>query len=156
TSASVSMVNSTISGAMLSGTVTGIYNIANSTFGGALTVNAGADLAVSNNTSLTLLASGIFTNNGTLRLASAGNNTNLFVSGGTVTLSGTGSVTTGNNGANRILGAAASDGLIIAAGQTVQGSGQLGVNQLVLTNNGTIEANQSNALTVDLTNSAPF
>src|SRR5262249_19025094 len=39
---------------------------------------------------------------------------------------------------------------------TIRGSGQLGVNQLVLTNTGTIQANQPNAPPVGLSNASTF
>ena len=106
-----------------------------------------------NNNSVTTLA-GTIQNLGTLSLnnSSAFNNTDLSIPG-SVTLAGVGSLTLSNHGNNRILGTGT---LTNAPGHAIRGSGQLGVNQLALVNQGVIEANQSTPLTVNLGAGAPF
>ena len=67
---------------------------------------------------------------------------------GNVTLNGTGTLTMSNNPYNQIYGSAVTNQLTNGAGHTIEGSGQLGAGPLSLINNGTILANQSNALTI--------
>ena len=95
---------------------------------------------------------GLISNNGTLKLESAGFLTDLRVNAST-TLGGSGTVALSSNASNRIYGATGNERLTIAAGQTIRGSGQLGVNQLKITNQGSIVADQSVALTVNPTGS---
>src|SRR5207237_2245805 len=91
-------------------------------------------------------------NNGTLTMASAGNITNLIMSGN-VTLTGTGVVTMGNNSQNFIYGSAAAN--ILTNQETIQGSGNIGDAQMALVNSGTIDANSgagSNPLIIQVSN----
>ena len=103
---------------------------------------------IPDNTRLRLF--GTFTNNGSLNLNSGGNNTELRI-GNDVTLSGIGALNSTNTQANRIFGVAGSERLTISNGYTLQGSMQLGANQMKFTNNGTINANQSAGMTIDPT-----
>ena len=118
------------------------------TLGGTLTIGSGAQLVVNNATSLTLLAAGIYSNEGSLTLSSVGNFTDLKVSGGDVTLNGGGTIALSNNANNRIYGGGGSDRLVLASG-TIRGSGQIGVGLMGLTNQGTIKADQTTSLTID-------
>jgi hypothetical protein len=81
-----------------------------------------------------------------------GNTTDLILDPDGVTLTGGGFVSLSNTTANRFYGT----GTLNNVDNTIQGSGQFGINQLTLTNTGTIQANQSQTLTLDLNNSAPF
>ena len=118
--------------------------------------NNGA-FVLDNNTTTTLV--GTLTNNGTVTFANAGTGTDLRLSGN-VTLPGNGVITLNDFGNNRIFANASGNRLTIGSGLTIQGSGNLGVGQTTFTNNGTVIANQSNALvlqpgggTGDFTNS---
>lgn len=137
-----------------------VVNVANSTTKRNLTISAGDLLNINSGRSLTLkawLGDGTIDNSGTLSLSATGtSNTSLEISDGIYTVSGTGEILLSNNGHNRILGSAGSDTLIHSAGHTIRGSGQLGANQLTLVNHGTIQADQSVPLTVDLTNGSAF
>ncbi|MCP3999373.1 MAG: hypothetical protein GY727_00460, partial [Gammaproteobacteria bacterium] len=105
-----------------------------------------------NNTTTNLKSS--FTNNGSYTMNSVGSLTDLVMTGASdVTLGGTGTVTMSNNAQNRIYGAAG-ERLIHGANHTIEGAGQIGVNQMKLTNQGLIDANQSLTLTIDPTDGA--
>ena len=93
---------------------------------------------------------GSIIHNGTWNMNASVNPTDISVSGD-VTLSGTGSMVMNNNTNNRFIGVASTDKLILESTRTVQGSGQIGVNQMRLTNRGDINANVSNSLTIDPT-----
>ena len=142
-----------ITGSVTGGTLT-------TASGGQITTTAGnfsavvANLAsngtfnVVNNSGLQL--AGTVTNNGALNLNSAGNNTDLRIINN-VTLGGSGTTTLSNTTANRIVAATGGSTLTIGAGQTIQGAGQLGANTAMnIVNQGTITANQSVALTVQV------
>lgn len=103
---------------------------------------------IPDNTTLRLFGS--FTNDGTLMLSSAGNNTNLLI-GSDLTLSGTGVLASSNTQANRIFGVAGTERLTIGSSYTFQGSFQLGLNFMRLTNNGTINANTTAGMAIDPT-----
>ncbi len=92
---------------------------------------------------------GILTNQGTLALQSGGNTTDVKIDGA-VSLTGGGTLTMSNTAANRIysLNNAASD-VLTNVDNTIQGAGQIGVNNLTLVNQATIDANQSNTLTIN-------
>lgn len=90
---------------------------------------------------MVLEGGGTYTNNGNITLNSTGNNTDLKVSRGEVSLTGGGTVTLSNNNGNRIFGLVATDRLI-NVDNTIQGAGQIGVNTMALTNQGTIIANR--------------
>ena len=90
---------------------------------------------------------GTFVNNGSVNLNSGGNNTSLIMQGN-VALNGTGTINLSDNGPNFIYGAAGADILTVAGTQTIAGSGNIGDNQMTLVNNGIIDGNVSNVLTL--------
>jgi hypothetical protein len=97
---------------------------------------------------------GTITDNGTITLASGGNATELRLNGN-VTLTGSGAVTMSNNSQNFIFGNAAND--VLTNQETIQGSGNIGDNQMALVNSGTIDANNgggSNPLIIQVSNGA--
>ena len=110
-----------------------------------VTVSSGSHFVGATNSQTTLL--GTITNNGTMTLASTGLAAD-FVLSGDVTLTGSGLVSLGDNAANRILGGAGSR-LINDATHTIAGSGQVGAQQIAITNAGLIVANQATALVID-------
>src|SRR6516225_2562768 len=110
-----------------------------------LTIDSDDSLSFNNNTSLVINGSTI-SNAGNIMLNSAGNLTDLILAGSnTVTLSGGGFLTLGNNPNNRIY--SQSNGTLINQ-ETIQGAGQIGVNQTTIMNSGIIDANVSNTLIV--------
>lgn len=112
-------------------------------------VNNTGTVNVNNNAFLDLL--GTLTNNGTVNLQSVGNFTDLR-SDGNRSILGTGTITLSNNAQNRIYGVTAGDSLVLGAGQTLQGAGQIGAGtNFNFTNNGTMLGNVSNALTFSST-----
>ena len=136
-----------------------------------LTVGASNSVSLNNGESLEIAGgtgAGSLAIAGTLTLGSTGFDTDLILggtSGSTITLSGGGTLALSNNGANRIYSSSGTgDTLVNSAGNTIQGSGQIGVNNpsyaFTLTNNGTILANQSNTLQVasggTMTNNGTF
>ena len=137
---------------------TGLIQVANSATLENLTFIG--NLSLANNATTTLV--GTLTNNGTLSFANAGSGVDLRLSG-SVTLAGTGIISLNNFSNNRIFANSSGDRLTIGSGQTIQGSGNLGLGQTTFTNNGTIIANQSNALvlqpgggTADFINNGTF
>jgi hypothetical protein len=128
--------------------------------GGVIKNNGSATLngvSISFGSTLTLLDTttlqGTITNNGTVAESSGGDNTDVQLSGA-VTLNGTGSLTMSNRFRNRVYGSGAgSTTLTIGAGHTIQGTGQFdlgsGAVAFAFTNNGTVLANQSVALTIN-------
>ena len=115
--------------------------------GGTLSRAGTGRIAVPNNTTLTLTGPTI-TLNAPLEINSTGSVTNLKINGN-VTLSGSGNVVLSNNTNNRVSGVTATDVLTLSAGQTISGAGQVGFNLMGLVNQGTIDANLSNPLTID-------
>jgi hypothetical protein len=108
--------------------------------------NAGT-VTIDNNSSLGL--AGNNTNNGVITMQSVGNLTDLTING-VVSLNGTGSVQMSNNFQNRIYGNGST--LTLGAGQSILGSGQIGVgSSMALVNNGTVSATQSTALVINTT-----
>lgn len=99
--------------------------------------------------------SGDMQNQGQLSMASSGLFTDVRVSTDT-TLTGSGAVRMGNHGNNRIYGLTGNERLTIGADQTVSGAGQIGVNQLKITNLGTLVADQTTSLTINPTASDPL
>ena len=111
-----------------------------------LTLNHANDsLTISDNHALTIANTSI-SNAGNITLSSAGNFTELVIGGSSVTLSGGGTLTMGNNGNNLIFGSVATN--LLTNQETIQGSGNIGDNSMALSNSGTINANQSVALTI--------
>ncbi|HME72198.1 MAG TPA: PEP-CTERM sorting domain-containing protein, partial [Myxococcota bacterium] len=112
------------------------------------TISNGSTVTLLNGTSTTLM--GTITNKGTIAQSSSGSFTDLHISG-TVELAGGGTLSLSDSLNNRIF-ATGTDTLINDAGNTIQGAGQLGINNsgfgFTLTNNGTILANAANALSI--------
>ena len=144
--AAVNLENgATITGGIVSSNSFGSINDLNTATLSGLTLASGTNVNIQNNTNLTLV--GTIVNNGNLNLQSAGNGTVLEMSGN-VALNGTGTITMSNNVNNLIYGAAGTNVLTLASTQTIQGSGNVGDGQMTLVNNGIVDANVSNPLTV--------
>ena len=111
---------------------------------GAVT-NSGT-LAVEDTAQLNL--DGTINNTGTIEELAASNNTNIVMTTPIVTLTGSGKVTLSNFADNRIYGSASTYELD-NVNNTISGAGQIGVGQMVLLNTGTIDANQTVALTLN-------
>jgi hypothetical protein len=112
----------------------------------------GDQLFVNNGKSLTVVnrgngQSGVISNSRLLSLNSSGSTTELLLSG-SVALSGSGSLSMTNSAANRIRGLTGST-VLVNQGNTIRGSGFIGMNSMALTNQATIIADQSVALIVD-------
>jgi hypothetical protein len=101
-------------------------------------------VAVPNNESTAV--TGTLANDGTWRLNSAGNNTDLNCVGA-ATLGGTGTLVMSDNGNNRIL--TNNTQCTNAATHTIRGAGQLLVNTGGMLNKGTIIADRTNPLLID-------
>jgi len=107
--------------------------------------------------SSTTTLAGTITNSGTMNVSSGGHTTEVRISGN-VTLTGAGTLTLSNNPNNFILGASTGTE-VLTNQQTIQGAGNIGDAFMTVTNQGTIDANVSNALIIQpgsggVTNSA--
>jgi hypothetical protein len=145
TGSTVSLNSSvTINGGTLTSSTGGVVQTTGGQISNLSGVTNTGTYAVQNNgvTKIT----GTITNNGAMQLNSAGNFTELEVNAATATLTGTGTLTMGNNTNNLIFGAAGAD--VLTNKSTIQGSGNIGDNQMGLVNSATINANQSNPLTI--------
>jgi hypothetical protein len=111
-----------------------------------VTIASGSTFVGAPNSLTTLV--GTITNNGTLALASTGPAADFFVFQ-EVTLTGGGVMTLSDSSGNRITGSAASSRLINAAGHTIEGAGQIGLNATAITNEGLIIANQPTGIVID-------
>ena len=139
--------STTITGGTLSSTGTGFFESRSSATLDGVTLSSGTTFKVPNVTNLTL--ANTISNAGTINLQSAGNSTDLIIGAANTTLSGGGVIELSNNVNNRIYGSSATH-LLTNTNNTIRGSGQLGANTLAFTNQGTVEANLSNAtLTLD-------
>ncbi|MGA3077543.1 MAG: hypothetical protein ABSG56_28160, partial [Bryobacteraceae bacterium] len=120
---------------------------------GNLTIGSANLLNFENNTALTITGTTITNSNSTgsggITFSSGGNNTDLIIGASAVTLTGGGTITMSNNTNNRIYGSVAAD-VLTNANNTIQGSGQIGANQMGLVNQsgGTIDADQPQNLTI--------
>ncbi len=132
--------NGTLNNSATIDTVSGFGSV----LGSSVTNTAAGAIRIDNNTGLSFQA-GTVNNAGAITLNSSGNNTELGIEGN-VTLTGAGTVTLSNKTQNIILGAATGDTLTNQ--QTIQGAGNIGNNVMTLVNSGTIDANQSNPLTI--------
>jgi fibronectin-binding autotransporter adhesin len=120
---------------------------------GSINIESGSVLADFTNTGGLVLPngqagtiSGTLTNNGTLSLQAAGNNTDLTCFGG-ATFGGTGSMVLSNDPHNRIF--TNNTQCINSTDHTIRGAGQLLVDSGGMLNQGTIIADQSTALVID-------
>jgi hypothetical protein len=132
-------------GSTLTNSSTGTIEVASGTnlLGGVINNSAGGILKVDNNAVLQL-EGGTYAQLGAVQLNSSGNLTEMVLEGN-VTLSG-GTVTLANNANNYIFGAISSDTLTNQ--ETIQGAGHMGNGAMTLVNSGTINANQSAAMTI--------
>jgi fibronectin-binding autotransporter adhesin len=146
----LNLYNSTIHGGSTitnsaTGTIatTGYTNV----LGGTVNNSAGGLIEVGNNTSLAL-EGGTYSQLGAVQLNSTGNGTNLIIDGN-VTLSG-GTITMSNNTQNYIVGQVSAD--ILTNQETIQGAGQIGNGSMGLVNTGTINANASGNIVINVSN----
>src|SRR5229473_8708639 len=129
------------------GTATAAVNDNLSASVGNLTLSHAADgLTIANGIVLSVFGSAI-NNAGTITLGSTGSFTELVLQGN-VTLSGGGTVTLSNNAQNYIFGAVTADTLTNQ--ETIQGAGHIGNGAMTLVNSGTINANQSAGMTMQV------
>jgi hypothetical protein len=146
----VYLQNGTIQGGTLGSSGGAALVVANSGFGtldgSAHAITSTGSIVVTNQSTISLL--GTLANSGTLSLQSTNQNTDLIIDSAKVTLSGGGTIALSNNHANRIYGAATAD-VLDNVNNTIIGCGQLGADQLTLTNGGTI-AETGGELTVNL------
>ena len=126
----------------------GTFRNTNSSTYSNLDIVSGTALDIDNNTTATF--SGTLNSAGRIDLNSAGNATNFIAASSGLTLAGSGSIHISGHSNNRIYGQNSSTTLTQNSGHTIRGSGQLGVNQLLLQNSGTIEADEAAGLTIDL------
>jgi hypothetical protein len=147
TGSTVNLDGSTIHNGTLTTAGSGAMLIGQSTLDG-VTITAGSTATQQDNTVANL--EGTITNNGTIAVNSGGNNTDLRISGA-VTLTGSGTLSLDNRSQNRVYGITSDAALTNDVNHTIQGSGQFGIgsNAFVFTNNGTVIANQSTALTIN-------
>jgi fibronectin-binding autotransporter adhesin len=146
---SLQLNSSTIHGGTITNSATGTITVASGTnvLGGTINNSAGGVLAISNNTTLEL-ENGTYSQLGTVQLNSTGNVSELIMEGN-VTLSG-GTVTMSANANNYILAAVSSD--ILTNQETIQGAGQIGNGGMGLVNSGTINANASGNIVINVSN----
>jgi hypothetical protein len=127
-------------------TVAGANSVLDGLHDGALTNNG--LVRVTDSTSLELLGS--IVNTGTLNVAgTTAGNTDLQIGSPVVTLTGGGTVLLSSNAGNRIIGTSAANRLV-NSDNTIAGGGQLGAGALAFTNTGTVNANATVGLTIDL------
>ena len=139
----VVLSGSTITGGTLNTASGGIIELQGATL---TNLTSNGQVAVQNGQTANL--EGTIINNGDLQMNSTGSDTNLRINGD-VTLSGTGNLTMGNSDRNRIYNGTTVGTLTNAAGHTIQGAGQLGVNLIGLNNQGLILANQTTPLIIN-------
>jgi hypothetical protein len=142
----VDVEKSAINGGLLVSSGTGHFHAIDSALSN-VTIGSGTTIEVAGGDTLALL--GNILNNGLISMLGASGASELTI-GGAVTLSGSGNVTLSNSSANRVSAATTGSVLTIGQSQTISGAGELGRNQIGLTNLGTIVANQSNPLLVDV------
>ncbi len=154
--------------AALDGSTVNVYNSA-VIEGGLLTTGGSGTITLNNSVTLDGTTRGALTNTGNVIIATGQTDylTGSIVNNGTITqqagtdvriagssdatLSGTGTYTMA--AATRLFADNGNDTLTNASGHTIQGQGQIGINQLNLTNAGTINANVSGAtLAIDVSN----
>src|ERR1700738_2391242 len=147
------LLNTTINTAVPNSS-TGIIEVigGGNTIAGALTNPAGGQVKIDNDSNLTMGTGSSINNAGAITLNSIAYGTQLLIGAANVTLSGSGTLTMSNSLANSIQGGAAANQLTNQ--QTIQGAGNIGNGQMALSNSGTINANQTNALTLQISNGA--
>ncbi|SHK35502.1 FecR family protein [Bradyrhizobium lablabi] len=113
-------------------------------------VNNAGILAITDNSSLTLISAAYINNTGTIELNSTGHNTYLYIDQGFAGFDGGGHVTLSDDTHN-IIAAIKSGDQLTNNNNTISGAGEIGRGGLVLVNNsnGVIDANGKNALKLD-------
>ena len=106
-----------------------------------VTLTAGSVIDVNNDD---LRLNTVFTNNGTLRISNA---SRLIDETGALTINGAGTIILDNSGNYAQLFGGT---ITFGAGQTVQGAGQLGVNQTIFVINNVFSANAGTTLSIDV------
>ena len=151
TNSVVTLLNPTIVGGTLNTASGGLIQASGNPTLNGVTVASTGTYQLPNDNDTTIV--GTITNKGTIQQNSVGNNTDLILGGSSVTLTGSGTITMDNNVNNRIYGAAGAD-VLTNVNDTIQGSGQIGADQLALVNEsaGIIDANQPNTLTINTSN----
>jgi fibronectin-binding autotransporter adhesin len=136
-------------GSTITNSATGTIEIASGTnvLGGTINNSAGGVFKVDNG-ALLELEGGTYSQLGTMQLNSSGNFTELIIEGN-VALSG-GTLTLSANTQNYILGGNTFD--ILTNQETIQGAGQIGNGGMGLVNTGTINANASGNLVINVSN----
>jgi hypothetical protein len=146
----VTLNGATIEGGSLTGTSGFVDNSSATLDGTANAIDNTSTLTLNDNERLYLL--GTIDNVGTLALASGGDSTDLLIgpntTPGTVILTGGGQLALSNNTQNYVYAYTTGDTLI-NLNNTITGAGTLGYNGLLFTNDSVIDANASNALTID-------
>ena len=134
--------DSRILGGTLTSTGTGVINAHNTTqYLTSVALSSGSNLDVQQDN---LYLNTAFTNNGTVKLS---NNGSIINETGTLAINGTGTIILDNSGGvARIYGG----NITFGAGQTVQGAGQLGINQTTFTINNVFSANAGSVLSIDV------
>jgi fibronectin-binding autotransporter adhesin len=143
-------INATITNSS-TGTIEAVTSTS-STIGGTLTNPLGGKVQIQNAGVLITGTGSSISNAGTMTMNSTGNATEFVIGAANVTLSGTGTLTLGNNANNFIFGSSSSN--VLTNQSTIQGSGNIGDGQMALSNSGTIDANQSVPLTLQISNGA--
>ncbi len=111
------------------------------------TLSAGSNLTVKNDN---LYLNTTLTNNGTITLGGVAGFSQLINEGGNLAINGTGTIILDNS----VVGSAPriyAGNITFGAGQTVQGAGQLGINQTLFTINNVFSANAGSTLEFDVT-----
>jgi hypothetical protein len=138
----VNLGASQINGGTLTTANSGATTLAGGTLN-AVTISSGSVVSMLAGSADTIV--GTIVNNGTLAMNASTSNTSLALSGN-VTLTGSGFLTLGNSH-DRIFGPTSTETLLNDTNHTIQGAGQIGIgvsaNGFALTNQGTINANQS-------------
>lgn len=136
-------------GSTITNSSTGTIEIASGTnvLGGTINNSAGGVFKIDNGAFLEL-EGGTYSQLGTMQMNSSGNFTELIIEGN-VTLSG-GTLTLSANTQNYILGGNTFD--VLTNKQTIQGAGQIGNGGMGLVNTGTINANASGNLVINVSN----
>jgi hypothetical protein len=143
----VSLSSASIVGGTLQTSGTGIIQTTTSESldGSSNTVTNSGSVLIRNGDVLSV--SGTINNTSTIDLSAIAALTFLRCAGGPVTLTGAGTVTMSNSSNNRI--DATGGGSLTNVNNTIQGSGNVGVNLMNVTNQSLILANQGTSLTVD-------
>ena len=133
------------SGSTLTNSATGTIELVSgvNTLGGTINNSAGGTFKIDNGAVLDL-AAGTYNQLGAVQVNGTNFGTQIVLQGN-ATLSG-GSVTLGNSTVNSIQGALTADTLTNQ--ETISGAGEIGNGSMTLVNSGTINANQSTALTI--------